>query len=129
MSRSKTKSALSAALKHLEDALNTLSKNGAEEPMSDLLWSASAAVEYALFLLSLILGDKAENAPWKNTFSSKSRTELKPVLTTAFELLNEAKTDLESHGAETSYEESWKARNLLMRAQELLERKLKERKK
>jgi len=129
MSRDKIESALSAALRHLEDSLNTLSNNGAETAVSDSLWSASAETEYAVFLLSLMLGDTAEGTSGKHTASSKHSMELKPALTTALELLKNAKTNIETGGIEKCYEESWAARNLLLKAQELLEKKRKEAKK
>jgi hypothetical protein len=126
MSRDKIESALSAALRHLEDSLNTLSNNGAEKAVSDSLWSASAEIEYAVFLLSLMLGDKAEDAPWKYSASSKHSMEFKPALTSALELLKNAKTNIEMGGVEKCYEEAWTARNMLLKAQELLEKKRKE---
>jgi len=128
MSREKTESALSAALKHLEDSMATLSNND-EHALSDSLWSASAETEYAVFLLSITRGDMAEGPSWKHSSLTRQLTEFKPALNTALNLLKNAKKSLETNHIKKSHEEAWTARNLLLKAQELLEKKRKEAKK
>jgi hypothetical protein len=128
MSREKIESALSAALRHLEDSMAALSDND-QQAFSDSLWSTSAETEYAVFLLSLILGDKAEGTPRKHNSLPKQLTEFKPALKTALESLNNAKENLETGRIKKSHEEARAARNILLKAQELLERKRKEAKK
>jgi len=129
MSRDKIEAALSAALKHTEDSLKTLLNNGDEKAMSDSLWAGSAETEYAVFLLSLTLRDRAETALWKRSSSWKQIVEFKPALTSTLELLKSAKANLKAGNLEKSYEETWTARNLLLKVQELLERTRKEAKK
>ena len=128
MHRDKIDNAISTALTYLEDSLRSLSSNRGEA-VSDSLWSASAETEYAVFLLSLTQGDKAESASWKHSSSSKHSIEFKPALTSALELLNKAKKSVEVGNFERGYKESWTARNLLLKARELLEKKRKEAKK
>lgn len=103
--------------------------NNDQQAFSDSLWSASAETEYAVFLLSLTLGDKAEGTPRKHSSLAKQLTEFKPALKTALESLNNAKENLETGRTEKSHEEARAARNILLKAQELLERKRKEAKK
>lgn len=128
MSQEKIESALSAALRHLEDVMAALSNND-EHAFSDSLWSASVETEYAVFLLSLKLENKAKDASWKHSSSTKQLTKFKPALNTALKLLRNAKTGLERGRIKKSHEEAWTARNLLLKAQELLEKKRREAKK
>jgi len=128
MQLDKIRASLSAAVKYLEDSMMTLSSS-IETAGSDSLWSASAEAEYAVFLLSLTQGDRAESAPWKHGSSSKQPIELEPALTSALELLKDAVANVEAGNLEKAYEETWTARNLLQRAQEMLEKKRKESKK
>lgn len=129
MSREKVESALSAALKYLGDSLRAMSNNGDEKTIADSLWSASAETEYAVFLLSLTQRDKTEGASWKHGSSSKQPIEFKPALTSAQELLQTARANVGADNLEKAYEETWTARNLLLKAQELLEKRRKEAKK
>ena len=129
MSRDKIEAALSAALKHLEDSPKTLSNSGDENATADSLWAASAETEYAVFLLSLTLGNKAETASWKHSSSLKQAIEFEPALTSALELLQTGKANLEAGNLDKTCKETWTARSLLLRAQELLEKKRKEAKK
>jgi len=126
MHRDKIEAALSAALKHLEDSMRALSSSNDEKAVADSLWSASAETEYAVFVLSLMHGDKSESASWKHGSSPKQSIEFKPALTSAIELLKNAKTKVEAGNLEKGYEQTWTARNLLLRAQEILEKKRKE---
>ncbi len=129
MQRDKVEAALSSALKYLEDSLMALSTNNDKKNVSDSLWQASTETEYSVFLLSLKLGDKAEAASRKQASSSKQSIELKPALTSTLEFLKSAKASIEADNLEKGYEEAWKARNLLLKAHELLEKKRKETKK
>jgi len=125
----KIEAALSAALNHVEDSIQTLSNNGDKKATSDSLWLASAETEYAVFLLSLVQGGKSENVQWKHDLPSKQTIEFKPTLIMVRELLNGAKAKVEKGTYEKGYEEAWKARILLLKTQELLDKKQKETKK
>jgi len=129
MSRENVESALSAALKYLEDSLRAVSNNGDEKTIADSLWAATADTEYAVFLLSLTQRDKTEGASWKHGSSSKQSIEFKPALTSAQELLQTAKANVEADSLEKAYEKTWTARNLLLKAQELLDKRRREAKK
>jgi hypothetical protein len=93
------------------------------------LWPALAEIEYAVFLLSIIQGEKSENAAWKHAFSAQQSIELEPTLTSARELVESAKVKIEKDDYEKAYEETWTARNLLLKAHDALEKKMKEAKK
>ena len=125
MSKDKIEKALSTALRHLEDSLKAMSGGGDENAVSNSLWSASAETEYALFLLSLMHRDKSKDASWKHGSSSKHSIEFKPILTSSLELLKKAKAQVEASNFEKGYEATWTARNLLLKAQELLDKKRK----
>ncbi len=129
LSRDKIKSALSTALKHLENSLRILSNNGDETAISDSLWAASAETEYAVFLLALGQEDKTEIYSWKQISSAKQKIDFKLALTTAQELLKKAKAYVDTENLRESHKEAWTARNLLLKAQELVEKKRREAKK
>ncbi len=127
--RDKIESALSTALKHLENSLRILSNNGDETAISDSLWAASAETEYAVFLLALGQEDKTEIYSWKQISSAKQKIDFKLALTTAQELLKKAKAYVDTENLRESHKEAWTARNLLLKAQELVEKKRREAKK
>jgi len=129
MHKEKIQTALSKAMKYLEDSLKVLSSSGGENAASDSLWSATAETEYAVLLLSLTLGDRLEGSSWKHSSSSQQSMEFKPTLASALELLKNAKVNIEANNFEKGYEETWTARNQLLKIQELLEKKRKEAKK
>jgi len=129
MHRNKIEAALTIAINHLEDSLRTLPNTNDEKALSDSLWSTSAETEYAVFLLSLTQGDRSESASWKHGSSSKQITELKPALASALELLRSAKSRVEAGNMEKGYQEAWTARSLLLKTQELLEKRRTEAKK
>jgi len=129
MHRDKIEAALSAALKNIGDSRRALSNKNDEKALSDSLWSASAETEYAVFLLSLTQVDKSESASWKHETSAKQSIEIEPALVSAQKLLESAKTKIETEDFEKGYEETWMGRNLLLKVQELLEKKRKEAKK
>lgn len=126
MHQDKIETALSAALEYIEDSVRALSGSNDENALLDSLWLASAETEYAVFLLSLSQANSSENASWKHRSSSKQSIELKPALNSARELLRKAKVEIEAGNPEKSYREAWTARNLLLKAKELLEKKRKE---
>ena len=125
MHRDKIEASLSTALQHLDDSLQTLSVNNDEQALSDLLWSALAETEYAVFLLSLIQGDTSESASWKQSASTKQSIAFGSAVTSARKLIKSAIAKIETGDFEESYKETWVARNLLLKAHELLEKKLK----
>jgi hypothetical protein len=128
MYEDKINTALSTTLKHLTDSLKALSE-GKSKALSDSMWSALLESEYAVFVLSLTQGEEAENAPWKKTSAATQKVELEPALTSAMELLKNAKKELKSSRLENAYEKAWKARNLILDTQGLADEKRRETKK
>jgi len=125
MQKEKIREAINSAITHLDDSMRTLTKNNDEKAVANSLWHASSETEYALFLLSLIHHEKSESSPWKQSSQPKQVVEVSPALASAQSLLKEARNNLEAGATEKAYEEAWTARNLLLKAQELFEKKQK----
>jgi len=127
MHRDKIQAALTKALTHIEEAINTMKASGStEKALGDSLWAASAETEYALFLLALMQGDRAESAFMKRTSATRQIVELDIALAFARELFNSAKARVDENSFGASYEAASSARNLLLKAQEQLRKKRKE---
>jgi len=105
--------------------MRVLDKNNDEKAVVNSLWLASSETEYALFLFSLMHKEKSETPPWKQSSQPKQVVELGPALVSAQSFLKEARNNVESGVTERAYEEAWAARNLLLKVQELFEKKLK----
>jgi len=123
MQQDKIEAALTAALKHIEEAINAHARND-EKAMSNSLWSTSAETEYAVFLLSLLQSDKS-NPTLKQAPSGKQPTEPESILTSAQQLLRSAKEKVQAGEYMKGYEGAWTARNMLLKLQEWLEKKRK----
>ena len=123
MSQHKIESVLSVALKHLENCLDMFTRISDEMPVYDSLWSASAETEYAIFLLSLSLGDEVRSRFPSNGSKSRQSIEFRPSMVLAHEHLKSATRNLELGNWEKSCGEAWVARSLLLKAQELLEKR------
>jgi hypothetical protein len=126
MHRDKIEASLSTALKHLDDSTRTMSSSNDKKTLSDSLWSALAETEYTVFLLSIIQGEKSKSAPWKRASYSKQPVELERALTSARELIASAKVKIEKNDFEKAYEKTWIARNQILKAHDVLEKKMKE---
>ena len=125
MQKEKIKDALNSAITHLDNSMHALAKDNNEKTVVNSLWLASSETEYALFLFSLINPEKSETSPWKQSSQPKQVVEVGPALASAQSLLKEAKNNLEAGTIEKAYEETWTARNLLLKVQELFEKKRK----
>jgi len=126
MLKEKILAAINSAVTHLDNSVQALAENNDEKAAANSLWLASSETEYALFLFSLIRPEKLEDPPWKRSSQPKQTIELNPALAQAQSLLQQAKSNMEQAGAtEKAYEEVWTARNLMLKAQELFERKRK----
>jgi len=125
MLKEKIRDAIDSAMNHLENSMRALAKNNDEKAVVNPLWLASSETEYALFLFSLIHQEKSESPPWKQSSQSKQIVEVGPALVSAQSLLKEAKGNIEAGATERAYEEAWGARNLLLKVQELFEKKRK----
>jgi len=125
MHKEKIKDALNSAVTHLDDSIRVLAKNNEEKAVINSLWLASSETEYALFLFSLMHPEKVGSSPWKQSSQSKQVVEVSPALASAQSLLKEAKNNIEAGATERAYEETWTARNLLLKVQEFFEKKRK----
>jgi hypothetical protein len=125
MHREKITNAIDSAMTHLENSTRALAKNNDEKTVTNSLWLASSETEYALFLFSLMHPEKSESYAWKQSSQPKQVVEVDPTLSSVQSLLKEVKGNMEAGATEKAYEEAWTARNLLLRAQELFEKKRK----
>ena len=89
-----------------------------------MVWQASSDVEYCLFLLSLLHSNKAESFSLKHKSSSK-QMEIQPALTSALNMLKEAKSSVENDDLAKTHEKTWQARSFLFKVQEIFEKKRK----
>jgi hypothetical protein len=122
MNREKILSAITSAISHLENSMKLFS-NKNEEETSNMVWRASSDVEYCLFLLSLLHSNEAESFSWK--LKSSSKIEIQPALTSALNMLEEAKSSVENDDLAKAQEKTWQARSYLLKVQEIFEKKRK----
>jgi len=126
MQKEKARDAIDSALTHLENSMRALAKKSDDKAVANSFWLASSETEYALFLFSLTHQERSENPSWKQSSQPKQQVvEVGPALTSAQRFLENAKTNLEKNATEKAYEETWAARNLLLKVQELFEKKQK----
>jgi len=125
MQKEKIKDALNSAVTHLDDSMRILAKDNDEKAVVNSLWLASSETEYALFLFSLMHPEKQGSPLWKESSQLKQVVEVSPALASAQSLLKEAKNNFEAGATEKAYEETWTARNLLLKVQEIFEKKRK----
>ena len=125
MQQDKIKAALTAALRHIEESIGACANNN-EEAMSNSLWRASSETEYAVFLLSLLKSDNSKITPSKQRSSTKQSLEMESSFASAQQLLASAKANVETADYTKGYEEAWTARDLLLKVQDLVDKKRKE---
>jgi len=125
MHREKITGAINTAMNHLKDFMRTLEKNNNDEAVANSLWLASSEIEYALMLSSLMHPNESESFPWKHGSQPKQVVEVRLTIVLVKELLEAAKNNFEAGATEKAYEEAWMARNLLLKVQELFEKKRK----
>jgi hypothetical protein len=125
MHADKIEAALTEALKQLDNSVKSLNGND-EGAAADSLWSASSEIEYAVFVLSLAQGEMQQHASPIGIEQSNEPSEPKLALIDAQHLIQESKTSVQSGEFGKGFEEAQAARNLLIRTQESLEKKLRE---
>ncbi len=123
MNREKILSAITSAIGHLENSMKLFS-NKKEEETSNMVWRASSDVEYCLFLLSLLHSNEAESFSLKHKSSSK-QMEIQPALTSALNMLKEAKSSVKNDDLAKAHKKTWKARSYLFEVQKIFEKKRK----
>jgi len=117
-----TKAVLSA-MKYLEDSRKSITENN-ENALMNQVWKASAELEYALFLFSVLQQKEDQRHSWKLDLESK-QIEVTPLITSTQELLREAKTSFENSDLLEAHKKTWMARGYLLKVQEFLEKKRK----
>lgn len=116
---------LTSAINHLENLLRTWANNKDEKAFANFVWLAAAETEYALFLFSLAHKDKSGSPSWKHASTPKQSVEVQPALVSAQDFLKRAKDLMEAGDSVRAREETWTARNILLRVEELLEKERK----
>jgi len=125
MQKEKIKESINSALAYLENSMQALAKNNDEKAAVNSLWLSSSETEYALFVFSFMHSEKSESSPWKHGSEPKQVVEADSALASAKSLLKESKSNIEKGDIEKAYEKAWTARNLLLKVQELFEKKRK----
>ena len=125
MYREKILASLTSAMNHLENSLQTLTKNDDEKAFSNFVWLAAAETEYALFLFSLTRQDESVSSSSKYETTSKQTVEVQPALFSVQDLLKRAKESMEAGDLAKAHDETWTARSLLLKIEDSLEKKRK----
>jgi len=125
MQKEKIKESINSALAYLENSMQGLAKNNDEKAVVDSLWLASSEAEYALFLFSLMHPERLESSPSKHSSELKQVVEVDSALNSAQSLLKESKNNMVADATEKAYEKVWAAKKLLLKVQELFEKKRK----
>jgi len=109
------------AMKHLEDSRKSITEKN-ENLLSNHVWKASAELEYALFLFSILQQEEHQSGSWRIDLESK-QLEVASVITSTQELLSKAKTSFENGDLIEAHRNIWIARGYLLKVQEFLEKK------
>jgi len=104
--------AITSAIKYFEESMKALVEKD-EQGVMDSIWEASAELEYALFLFSLIQQEEVERSSWKLDLPSK-QVEVRPILLSAQNLLKEAKSCIDIGELGKAHKKTWIARGLLL---------------
>ena len=112
--------AITSAIAHLENSMEALAKKD-EKKVTRFVWRAASDLEYALFLCSLLHQDETESSSWKLDPHSK-QAEIGPSLTSAQNLLKEARDSFEADDLHEAHKKTWMARGHLLRVHDLFEK-------
>ena len=112
--------AITSAIAYLENSMDALAKKD-EKKVTNFVWRAASDLEYALFLFSLIHQDETESSSWKLDPHSK-QIEIEPLLTSAQNLLKQAKESFEADDLHEAHKKTWIAQGHLLRIQEFFEK-------
>ena len=119
-------SALKSAAALLEDAMKAVLKKD-ETKIRELVWKASSELEYALFVLSLMINEdeKLTKTKMKWNVNPNYRNDLGAVLVSAQDLTVEAQKLLDKKHFKEAYRRVKAARNYLLRLHEAFEKQRK----
>jgi len=121
MEQKKLIKAITSAIINLENSIEAL-KRSDENGLHNFIWWAAANSEYALFLLSLMIGEELEGSFWKSK-SHPKQVEVKHALMYAQTLLKEARESIEANNLHKSYKKTWISRGYLLNIQNIFEKK------
>jgi len=113
--------AILSTLKHLENSKKSNAENN-QDVLENQIWKASAELEYALFLFTVLRQNEDQNHSWKGNLKSRG-LEFAPVIASTQELLKKAQTDFENGDLLEAHKNVWLARGHLLKVQNFLEKK------
>ncbi|KPV64336.1 MAG: hypothetical protein AOA66_0296 [Candidatus Bathyarchaeota archaeon BA2] len=111
---------ITSAINYLEESMKALVEKNQKEVIRSV-WRASADLEHALFLFSLMHQDENPSASWKLSPSAK-QFEVGPTLVEAQDLLKEAKDSFEAQNFHEAHKKAWMARGYLLRVHDFFEK-------
>ena len=112
---------ITSAIAHLENSMEALAKKD-EKKLVHFAWRAASDLEYALFLFMLIHQDETKSSSWKLDPPPK-QLEIEPLLTSAQNLLKQAKNSFKTEELHEAHKKTWMARGHLLRLHDFLEKK------
>ena len=121
MKQERIMESIASAINRLECSMETPAKKDAEN-LAILVWQAGADLEYALFLFSLMHQDKTETSSWKAGSRSK-QVDIGFTLSSALDLLQEAKDDMKVGELFIAHKKTWMARGYLLSVHNAFEKK------
>ena len=121
MEKKKLIKVITSAITNLENSIEAHERRDKNE-LHNYIWRAAAYSEYALFLLSLMMGEELEGSSWKSK-SHPKQVEEKIALMNALTLLNEAIESIEANNLHKSYKKTWISRGCLLFIQNIFEKK------
>jgi hypothetical protein len=125
MNQQKIMTAITSAISHLENSLKTMAKDNDEKDFDNSIWLAAAETEYALFLFSFQNQDASNNPSWKHDSIPKQMVDVQSALVSTQDILKGAVNSIETGSWAKAYEETRSARYILLRVEELLDKKRK----
>lgn len=111
----KISKALKSATTHLENSIMALNKKD-ENSLMDNVWHLAAALEYALFMFSIIFQDESDKPEWKPNPKVK-KVEVDSALATAQDLLKEADKHVADKNLREAYQKAYVARHYVLKVQ------------
>ena len=115
-----TKAILSAK-RHLDNSQKSIAEHN-QDALANHVWKASAELEYALFLFTVLRQTEDRTHSWKVNLKSRE-LELAPVVTSTQELVTNAQTHFEDGDLQEAHKNAWLARGHLLEVQNFLEKK------
>lgn len=113
--------AILSAKRYLENSQKSIAENN-QDALANYVWKASAELEYALFLFTVLLQDEDRTHSWKVNLKSRE-LELAPVITSTQELVANAQTHFQDGDLQEAQKTVWLARGYLLEVQNFLEKR------